>query len=244
MMVALQWDHLQAMCMCWLTSHTVGRLEQIKPGLLANRSTVLPGYSQQGYSQKFLSGDLHIRQNPNGLPSYFGSATYTGGWSQPQSQTLFFCGNFSTSSALQPSPDYVQANTPEQISGAGTITWPYSPLRGPDFAKRPIPRSYYDVYSYAGSGMGVGALFSWRRSGMNATAEHSIESRIGISYISDAQACHNVAKELPPSTGFEDVVSHMHSSPCYPTATVIVASETIDSSRTIRLGVFVAQEIC
>ncbi|KXT09509.1 hypothetical protein AC579_7186 [Pseudocercospora musae] len=190
--------------------------------VLVDLTHVLPGYSQppktinsdtlryrdtQSYSQKFRNGDLHIRSDPNGVPSYFGSATYTGAWSQPQSQTLFFCGNFSQSSNLQPTLDYVTINNGDAIPGAGTFTWSYSPLRGPDFVKRPIPRSYSDVAAYDGSGMGVGALFSWKRIGANASADHIIESRVGISYISADQACKNSAKELPSSITFEDAVA-------------------------------------
>lgn len=173
--------------------------------VLVDLTHVLPGYGNQAYSQKFLHGDLHIATSSDGQPSYHGSATYKGGWSQPESHTLHFCANF-TSSNLQPTSSYVTQNSDDAILGAGTFSWPHDPVLPPSFTARPIPRSYVDVKAYAGSGMGIGALFSWTPYGSNATADRLVESRVGISYISATQACQNVAKELPQSLGFDDVV--------------------------------------
>ncbi|KAI7354556.1 hypothetical protein KC320_g3327 [Hortaea werneckii] len=175
--------------------------------VLVDLTHVLPGYGTFAYSQKFLHGDLHLRTGANGSPSYLGSATYTGGWSQPESQTLYFCGNFTSPNGnLQPSSDYVVQNTRESVQGAGTFSWPYNPLLPPTYDERPVPRSYNDVLSYAGSGMGIGALFSWKPTSANTSAERVIESRLGVSYISAEQACANVAAEATGTRSFEDVV--------------------------------------
>lgn len=176
--------------------------------VLVDLAHVLPGYSTQAYSQKFLHGDLHVRSSSNGQPSYYGSATYKGGWSQPESHTLHFCANFTVpaSSSLEPTSAYVTQNSGDGVPGAGTISWPYDSVLPPTFRYRPVPRSYQDVQAYAGSGMGIGALFSWTPSGKNASAERIVESRVGVSYISPDQACLNVANELPPSLAFEEVV--------------------------------------
>jgi putative alpha-1,2-mannosidase len=176
--------------------------------VLVDLTHALPGYGTQAYSQKFLYGDLHVRSDASGQPSYFGSATYKGGWSQPQSHTLHFCANFTipTGSALVPTNAYVTQNT-DGSAGAGTFSWPFDPVLPPTFSARPVPRSFNDVTAYAGSGMGIGALFSWTPINTNASAEHVVESRLGISYISAAQACENVATELLTSMSFEGVVA-------------------------------------
>ncbi|KAI6879283.1 hypothetical protein KC363_g8778 [Hortaea werneckii] len=175
--------------------------------VLVDLTHVLPGYGTFAYSQKFVHGDLRLRTGANGSPSYTGSATYTGGWSQPESQNLYFCGNFTSPNGnLQPSSDYVLQNTMDSVQGAGTFSWPYNPLLPPTYEERPVPRSYHDVLSYAGSGMGIGGLFSWKPTSANTSAERVIEARLGVSYISAEQACANVAAEAPETKSFEDVV--------------------------------------
>lgn len=175
--------------------------------VLVDLTHVLPGYGTQAYSQKFLHGGLHLSTGADGSPSYRGAATYTGGWSQPQTHTLYFCGNFTSPNGnLQPTSDYVEQNTRDGVPGAGTFSWPYDPVLPPSFDQRPLPRSYNDVVAYAGSGMGIGALFSWNPSSANSSSEKAIEARLGISYISAEQACANVANELPESKNLNDVV--------------------------------------
>lgn len=185
--------------------------------VLVDLTHVLPAYSAMPYSQKFLRGDLHIRSSPSSSnqtiqPSYYGSATYTGGWSQPDEHTLFFCGNFSlpATSPLHPTSAHVQQKTANAVDGAGTFSWPYNPFQAPAFAARPSPRSFTDVKSYAGSGMGIGALFSWAHSrdagSGNGSANVQVEAKVGISYISAERACSHVEAELPASMSFEDVV--------------------------------------
>ncbi|PIA88779.1 putative glycosidase [Cercospora beticola] len=173
--------------------------------VLVDLTHVLPGYGTQAYSQRYTHGTLHTRTGKNGQPSYSGSATYTGGWSQPQSHTLYFCGNFSAIN-LVPSDAYVTQNSRDRVPGAGTINWPYSPSEPPAFKNRPIPRSFTEFEAFAGNGMGIGALFSWTPAANNASAGREILARIGISYISHEQACVNSANELPANLSFTDVV--------------------------------------
>lgn len=177
--------------------------------VLVDLAHVLPGYGTQTYSQKFLHGKLHLRSGKTAAsPSYFGTASYYGGWSQPESHTIHFCGNFSVpaSSSLVPSDAYAAQDTRNAVPGAGTFSWPYNPSQPPAFSARPNATSFNDIVTYAGSGMGIGALFSWSRSGNNASADAVLEAKLGISYISAEQACSHVTDELPSNLSFEDVV--------------------------------------
>ena len=181
--------------------------------VLIDLTHVLPGYSSQAYSQKFLGGDLHLRNS-----SYYGSATYNGGWSEPQSHTLHFCGNFTSGASLLPTSNYVQGVTSNSVSRAGTFSWQYSPAGPRAFDATngsiiPSPQlySYPDIVSYAGSGMGIGALFSWSPIGTNASAPVVLESKLGISYINAEQACASVQNELPSSMSFEQIVNQARS---------------------------------
>jgi putative alpha-1,2-mannosidase len=176
--------------------------------VLVDLTHVLPAYSAMAYSQRYVRGELHVRSSSNGLPSYYGSATYTGGWSQPDSHEIHFCGNFSApaSSMLTPTSDYVQQDHPSIIPGVGTFSWQYNPLLPPSFAARPVLRGYPDLRSYSGSGMGLGALFSWSPTEGRVNGSLTIEAKMGISYISAAQACSHVEHELSDEKSFEDVV--------------------------------------
>lgn len=172
--------------------------------ILVDLTHVLPGYSTQAYSQRYLHGDLHIRSNSSS-PSYFGSATYTGAWSQPETHTLYFCGNFS-SSALAPSSAYVTPSAGSYVPGAGTFSWAYNPVLPPAFNASPALEAYTDVRAYTGSGMGLGALFSWSPASQNLSAPLVLEAKLGISYISSSQACSSVQNELPSNLIFDDIV--------------------------------------
>ncbi|KAH4854233.1 hypothetical protein HBI25_215970 [Parastagonospora nodorum] len=176
--------------------------------VLVDLTHVLPAYSAMAYNQKYVRGELHVRASSNGLPSYYGSATYSGGWPQPDSHKLYFCGNFSVpeGSVLTPTSNYVQRSPPGIVPGGGTLNWLYDPYSPPSFEDRPVPREYPDLKSYTGSGMGLGALFSWTPSDQIANGSLTLEAKVGISYISATQACSHVEYELPDANTFEDVV--------------------------------------
>lgn len=189
--------------------------------VLVDLTHVLPAQNPttQSYTQQFLRGDVHVRARPaaaGGHPSYYGSATYTGGWPNPDEHRYFFCGNFSSSDdegSLVPTNAYAEAVGFDRVDGAGTFSWPYSAFERP--ADVPSVRSDMDVLSAGGNRMGVGALFSWSRGAASASANATaagagtvvLESRVGISHISVARACGYVESEIPAaSSSFEDVV--------------------------------------
>lgn len=172
---------------------------------------VLPAQNPttQSYSQQFLRGDVHVRLGSSGQPSYYGSATYTGGWPNPEEHQYFFCSNFSAPSSLVASNAYADAVGFDRVDGAGTLSWEYNVFeRATD---SPSVRSDMDVLAGAGNRMGVGALFSWSRDAStatvaNATAGAVLETRVGISHISVANACGYIDSEIPTSMTFDDVV--------------------------------------
>lgn len=182
--------------------------------ILVDLTHVLPAQNPttQSYSQQYLRGDLHIRQGSNGQPSYYGSATYTGGWPNPDEHQYFFCGNFTVpeGSVLVPTNAYVQAVGFDGVDGAGTFSWPFNPIGPP--SSSPSVRSDTDVKSSAGNKMGLAALFSWTQqqeeevSGAVGNSTSVLEARIGISHISTTNACAYIENEVPASTAFEDIV--------------------------------------
>lgn len=177
--------------------------------ILVDLTHVLPAQnpSTQSYSQQYLRGDLHVRTGTNGQPSYYGSATYTGGWSNPDQHQYFFCANFSVDgSVLVPSNAYAEAVGFDRVDGAGTFSWPYSAFEIP--SKVPAIRSDMDIKSSGGNRMGTGALFSWTQDPSSAVGNTSsiIESRIGISHISVANACGYIESEIPSTSSFDDTV--------------------------------------
>lgn len=178
--------------------------------VLVDLTHVLPAQNPgtQSYTQQFLRGDIHVRTGASGQASYYGSATYTGGWPNPEEHRYFFCGNFSVpqGSALVPTNAYAEAVGFDRVDGAGTFSWPYNIFEPP--ADTPSVRSDLDVRSAAGNRMGIGALFSWRQqsaSGVVANATAVLEARLGISHISVDNACGYIESEIPPTMSFDDV---------------------------------------
>lgn len=179
--------------------------------ILVDLTHVLPAQNPttQSYSQQYLRGDLHVRTGSSGQPSYYGSATYTGGWPNPDEHQYFFCGNFSVpdGSALVPTNAYVNAVGFDRVDGAGTFSWPYNAFEPATDA--PTIRSDMDIQSGGGNRMGTAALFSWTHAVSEPVGNASslIESRIGISHISVANACGYIESEIPStSSSFDDIV--------------------------------------
>ncbi|ORY23917.1 glycosyl hydrolase family 92-domain-containing protein, partial [Naematelia encephala] len=110
--------------------------------------------------------------------SYYGSANYAVGWNEAPLWTIYFCGNFS-----QPADDF------------GTFGYIYDYITPP--STPPIVRPYYAVSAF--DSYGLGSLHTWNNIS-------TLESRVGISYISAEQACAHVAKELPVHRTFEDAL--------------------------------------
>lgn len=183
--------------------------------ILVDLTHVLPAQNPttQSYTQQYLRGDLHVRTGSNGQPSYYGSATYTGGWSNPDEHQYFFCGNFSAADDLVPTNAYVEAVGFDRVDGAGTFSWPYSAFEAPSDV--PSVRSDMDIRSGGGNRMGTAALFSWTQAasaGSVGNTSSTIESRIGISHISVANACGYIESEIPATTStFEDIAEQAKS---------------------------------
>lgn len=186
--------------------------------ILVDLTHVLPAMNPttMSYSQQYLRGDLHVRTGAGGQPSYYGSATYTGGWSNPDTHQYFFCANFSLpdGSALVPTNAYAAPVGFDRVDGAGTFSWPYNALE-PATAS-PSVRSDTDIKAGGGNRMGTGALFSWTRAGGGGgdaaavsgvgNTTSVVESRIGISHISVANACGYLEAEVPTTASFADIV--------------------------------------
>lgn len=177
--------------------------------ILVDLTHVLPAQSPstQSYTQQYIRGDMHLRSGSSGQASYYGSATYAGGWPNAGEAVYYFCGNFSVpqGSALLPTDAYAQAVGFDRVEGAGTFSWPFDIFT--PATDTPTVRSDTDIYSGAGNRMGLGALFSWAQAtGSVANATAVLESRVGISHISYNQACAYIEEEVPASASFEDVV--------------------------------------
>lgn len=182
--------------------------------VLVDLTHVLPAYQPgtQTYSQNYLQGEIHIRSGPAG-PSYYGKASYAGGWPNIGLYDIHFCGNFivPTDSGLVPSNEYVRAVGTNRVDGAGTLSWQYNLFEPPTEA--PEVRSYVDAYTQIGNKMGLAALFSWTPSlaAPNNGSGAVIESKIGVSHISAEQACSYIATEMPDSTSLDGVVEKARS---------------------------------
>jgi hypothetical protein len=106
--------------------------------VLVDLTHVLPAYSSMAYSQKYVRGELHIRASSSGSPSYYGSATYTGGWPQPdahQHPTMFSEPNQASFLVLARSVGNttlcrLQASRPDRFPG-DTLT--YGPTLGAEW---------------------------------------------------------------------------------------------------------------
>ncbi|KAK7705807.1 hypothetical protein SLS64_007755 [Diaporthe eres] len=180
--------------------------------VLVDLTHVLPAYQPgtQTYSQSYIQGEIHIRSGPSG-PSYYGKASYAGGWPNIGLYDIHFCGNFTVPPSLVPSSEYVRAVGTNRVDGAGTLFWQYNLFEPPTEA--PEVRSYVDAYTQIGNKMGLGALFSWTPSptAPNNGSGAVIESKVGISHISAEQACSYIASEIPESTTFDDLVEQARS---------------------------------
>ncbi|EPQ25632.1 uncharacterized protein PFL1_06812 [Pseudozyma flocculosa PF-1] len=150
--------------------------------ILVDLTHVLPANSSFAYTQKFTGGALKL-----GRDSYEGHATYSGGWAQASAHKVYFCSNMTSVSG--------------QAKGE-TFSWQYDPFHPP--STKPVLRPFQSVQAGAGSGMGIGALFTHPPT---QAAQCSIESRIGISYISSQRACQHIRDELPESKTIDDVVA-------------------------------------
>lgn len=75
----------------------------------------------------------------------------------------------------------------------------YDYIKAP--AESPIVRPYLEVFAF--DTYGLGTLFTWSSAG---NANLTLESRVGISFISREKACEYVADELPEGVSFEKTI--------------------------------------
>ena len=152
--------------------------------VLVDLGHVLPGGSS-AFSQQYLGGAIAV--NSTTLSSYTGFADYQYGWNRASPWRIFFCGSF---------------DTPFSATSGGLFNYTYDSTQ-----QTPLPNPTLEPFANTSSingstSLGVGALFTW---GNNSA--QTIESRIGISFISAEKACAFVQEELPSSQSFNDTVT-------------------------------------
>jgi hypothetical protein len=120
------------------------------------------------------------------LKSYSGFADYEFGWNRGAPFRVFFCGQFDTA-----------------FSGTngGTFNYPYDPTRQMHISN-PILNPFSKTPSVNGTAsVGVGVLFTWE-----GNSSQTIESRIGLSFISEEKACNFMQSEVPWTQTFNETV--------------------------------------
>ncbi|KAJ7491252.1 glycosyl hydrolase family 92-domain-containing protein [Mycena latifolia] len=145
--------------------------------VLIDLAHALPSGGGGFIAQKYVKGELHVASDYSG---YSGSAYYDLGWNQGQAWQIFFCGNFSIPASV-----------------AWTYFTPYNFLVPP--ATAPTLSPYYDIY--ASDTLAIGALFTWEH---NSALE--LESRVGVSFLSEEKACQFVRTEVPWKQTFNETV--------------------------------------
>ncbi|CAE6448540.1 unnamed protein product [Rhizoctonia solani] len=147
--------------------------------VLIDLSHALPSGGGGYISQRYVKGELTVDPKGSG---YSGSAWYDLGWNQGQAWQIFFCGNFS-----------------KPATRVRTFWTPYNHLAPPTSA--PTLSPYYDIY--ASDNLAIGTLFSWD---FEPSQVLEIESRVGVSFISEQKACQFVKHEVPWSNSFNSTV--------------------------------------
>ncbi|KAJ7702231.1 glycosyl hydrolase family 92-domain-containing protein [Mycena rosella] len=145
--------------------------------VLVDLAHALPSGGGGFIAQKYVKGELHVASDYSG---YSGSAYYDLGWNQGQAWQIFFCGNFSVPASV-----------------AWTFFTPYNFLVPP--ATAPTLSPYYDIY--ASDSLAIGALFTWEH---NSALQ--LESRVGVSFLSEEKACQFVRTEVPWKQTFNETM--------------------------------------
>ncbi|KAK2602299.1 hypothetical protein N8I77_008846 [Diaporthe amygdali] len=152
--------------------------------ILVDLSHYLPSESGGYTSQVYLAGNIDISG-----AEYHGSATYGAGWNEGAPYTVYFCGSFESPPA--------QINT---FRGRNTDPM----IRYHTFSDQAIPQAVFSnsTAQYSASNWGsdylgaindrIGAIFTFE-DGAAAT----VKSRVGVSFISTAQACNYRDGEIP-----------------------------------------------
>ncbi|KAF9001236.1 hypothetical protein BDZ89DRAFT_1105367 [Hymenopellis radicata] len=145
--------------------------------VLVDLAHALPSGGGGFIAQKYVKGELHVAGDFSG---YSGSAFYDLGWNQGQAWQIFFCGNFSSPATT-----------------GSTFFTPYNFLIPPTTVPALMP--YYDIY--ASDTLAIGALFTW-----DHETTLTLESRVGVSFLSERKACDFVRTEVPWKQTFNETV--------------------------------------
>lgn len=125
--------------------------------------------------------------NNASLNSYSGFVDYEYGWNRGLPFRVFFCASF---------------DTPFSATSGGLFTYPYDATQQTPISK-PHLKSFNGTLSVNGSAkVGIGALFTWKNLSIS-----TVESRIGISFISEQKACNFLEIEAPAAQPFNDTIS-------------------------------------
>lgn len=141
-------------------------------------SHVLSSYRGQGLEQAYLGGNIEVVHN-NGDDSHYyqGYGSYDNGWNRAPAWTVYFCGHF------DPAPA-----TYATFLGEGTTD---------QLAAYPAGDNVT-----SSTGARLGAVFTFNQSSTNV-----VTSRVGVSFLSTAQACQNVAAEIPAAVSRADLTA-------------------------------------
>ena len=152
---------------------------------------VLPDGQGDAFSQHFISGLISVSNHSSATPSpthpsYTGYAEYDAGFNRGPAWRIYFCGIFSEAF---------------NQSTSGVFKYPYDAYQ----TTTPPPTTIHllnetsQLIAAVNSSTAVGGLFSW-------TSGDTIESRIGISFISTQKACDFIADEAPAHQTFDQIV--------------------------------------
>lgn len=165
-------------------SRHVGHMQYSFPSgkekhVLVDVSHYLPAPPGGPSDQKYVGGEIHLQ--PGGS-IYTGFGTYIGGWNIGAPMTVYFCGRF---------------DHPASVYRAfrGYNTDPVS--RYQTYSNGPIPQATFNqrgLDEVAGlMNDRIGALFSWN----STTNSSTLQSKVGISWISEDKACSFIDAEIP-----------------------------------------------
>ncbi|CAI6339293.1 unnamed protein product [Periconia digitata] len=155
-------------------SRHAGQLRYEFPGdqkhVLVDVSHFLPEPTGGFCTQHYLDGSIGIAEDNK---TYTGHGTYAGGFNLGAPYTVYFCGEFDT--APQDAQTWHGLNTSRVANG----TTPQPTIGGRNVTAKP-------------NGDRVGAIFSW-----TDVSSSTIQSKVGISFISIEKACAFKDTELP-----------------------------------------------
>ncbi|KAI1331865.1 glycosyl hydrolase [Xylariaceae sp. FL0255] len=166
-------------------SHHTGIMQYSFPSggkhILVDASHYLPQEGGSSDSQYYTGGEMALSDDGK---NYTGFTSVGGGFSEGPPITVYFCGEFDQAPS-------------EAKTFSARNTQPVKNVHV--WADEPIPQATFnDGNQKVTSGPlsdRVGALFTW-----NTTAEATLKSRVGISFISTDKACAYIKDEIPSWT--------------------------------------------